>query len=91
MQSKSDAQLLRDYAERGAEAASSELVRRHTNLVYSATLRQVESPDTAAEVAQGVFLGLTRGARSLAPRFAPEASLAGWLCRSPTSESPIFM
>jgi len=82
MQSKSDAQLLRDYAERGAEAAFSELVRRHTNLVYSATLRQVESPDTAAEIAQGVFLGLARGARSLAPRFAPEASLAGWLCRS---------
>ncbi len=30
---KSDAQLLRDYAERGSEAAFGELVARHTDLV----------------------------------------------------------
>src|SRR4029079_19370613 len=45
MQTQSDAWLLRDYAERDAEAAFTELVQRHTNLVYSAALRQVESPD----------------------------------------------
>jgi RNA polymerase sigma factor (sigma-70 family) len=82
MQPKSDAQLLREYAERGTEAAFSELVHRHTNLVYSAALRQVESPEAAAEIAQSVFVGLVRGARSLLPRLAAEASLAGWLCRS---------
>src|SRR5208282_1405311 len=82
MHSKADAQLLRDYAEHGTEGAFAEIVARHTNLVYSAALRQVESPDTAAEVAQCVFIGLAQGARSLSPRLARDASLAGWLCRS---------
>ena len=36
MQPLSDAQLLRDYAERGAETAFAEIVQRHTDLVYSA-------------------------------------------------------
>ena len=82
MQPRPDAQLLRDYAENGAESAFTELVHRHTNLVYSAALRQVDSPDIAAETAQKVFVGLARGAQALLPRLAPEASLAGWLCRS---------
>jgi len=82
MQSKSDAQLLREYAEHGAETAFSEIVTRHTNLVYSAALRQVDSPDVAAEVAQSVFIGLARGARSLSRTVAGNASLAGWLCRT---------
>jgi len=82
MQPKSDAQLLREYAEHGAEPAFAEIVTRHTNLVYSAALRQVDSPDIAAEVAQRVFIELARGARLLTRRLAPEASLAGWLCRS---------
>src|SRR4051794_24484121 len=81
MQPKSDAQLLRGYAEGGAEAAFDELVHRYTNLVYSAALRQVNSPDAAAEIAQGVFIALARGAKELEPRLAAEASLAGWLCR----------
>ena len=81
MQPKSDAQLLRDYAECGTEAAFDELVHRHTNLVYSAALRQVNSPDGAAEIAQRVFIALARGAQELTPRLAGEASLAGWLCR----------
>jgi RNA polymerase sigma factor (sigma-70 family) len=82
MQTKSDAQLLCDYAEHGTEAAFTEIVTRHTSLVYSAALRQVDSPDVAAEVAQCVFLGLAQGAQSLARRLAADASLAGWLCRS---------
>jgi RNA polymerase sigma factor (sigma-70 family) len=82
MQTKSDAQLLREYAEYGMEAAFKEIVTRHTNLVYSAALRQVDSPDIAAEVAQCVFIGLAQGARGLSPRLAGDASLAGWLCRS---------
>ncbi len=82
MQTKSDAQLLREYAEHGMEPAFTEIVTRHTNLVYSAALRQVDSPDLATEVAQRVFIGLAQGARSLAPRLAGDASLAGWLCRS---------
>jgi RNA polymerase sigma factor (sigma-70 family) len=82
MQLKSDAQLLREYAEHGTEAAFTEIVTRHTNLVYSAALRQVDSPDIAAELAQCVFIDLAQGARSLSRRLAENASLAGWLCRS---------
>ena len=82
MQTKSDAQLLREYVTCGVDVAFTELVQRHTNLVYSAALRQVGSPEAAAEIAQNVFLGLARGAQALMPRLSEEASLAGWLCRS---------
>jgi hypothetical protein len=47
MNERSDVQLLRDYAEHGNEAAFRELVLRHTDLVFSAALRQVGSPDLA--------------------------------------------
>jgi RNA polymerase sigma factor (sigma-70 family) len=82
MQDKSDAQLLREYVQNGDEAAFTELVGRHTNLVYSAAARQVESPDMAADIAHRVFIGLVRGAKPLIPKLAETASLAGWLCRS---------
>ena len=82
MHTKSDAQLFREYVTCGADVAFTELVQRHTNLVYSAALRQVGSPEAAAEIAQNVFLGLARGAQALMPRLSEEASLAGWLCRS---------
>src|SRR5215471_6901903 len=82
MNSKSDAQLLRQYADHGTEAAFTEIVIRHTDLVFSAALRHVASPDIAAEVSQNVFVALARGARSLSPRLSQDASLAGWLCRS---------
>src|SRR5690242_4701797 len=82
MQSKSDAELLREYAENGSEPAFTLLVARYTTLVYSAALRQADSPDVAAEIAQRVFIGMARGAQTLAPRLGHGASLAGWLCRS---------
>ncbi len=82
MQQKSDAQLLREYLENRVESLFAEIVARHTNLVYSAALRQTNSPDSAAEVTQSVFVALARGADKLAPRLPKDASLAGWLCRS---------
>ena len=82
MQDKTDAQLLRDYAERGSESAFSELVRRHTAFVYSAAWRQVGSTDLACEIAQIVFTDLSRKASTLAGTFREESSLAGWLHRS---------
>jgi RNA polymerase sigma factor (sigma-70 family) len=90
MQSKSDAQLLREYAETKGDAVFAELVRRHTNLVYSAALRQSESTDAAAEIAQSVFVDLARWAGVLAPRLSAEASLAGWLCRSARNQALNF-
>lgn len=82
MPPQSDAWLLREYAEHGKESAFAEITARHTNVVYSAALRQVDSPDLAAEVAQQAFIGLARGAQALSRKLAEDASLAGWLCRS---------
>ncbi len=82
MHPKSDTELLREYAEHATESAFTEIVSRHTNLVYSASLRHMNSPDIAAEVAQTVFVGLARRARSLCSLLRQDASLAGWLCRS---------
>jgi RNA polymerase sigma factor (sigma-70 family) len=78
----SDAQLLRDYAERGGEAAFREIVERHTDLLYSAALRQVESADLAADITQSVFTDLARKARTVGSQLPPNASLAGWLHRA---------
>lgn len=81
MQEQSDAQLLRAYADRGAEAAFAEIVTRYTDLVYSAALRQVHSPDLARDVAQSVFTDLARKAREVSRQLQPEAALVGWLYR----------
>src|SRR5262245_31458493 len=81
MQAMSDSQLLRAYSRDGSEAAFAELVARHTDLVYSAALRQVNSPDLARDVAQSVFADLARKARSLAGKMEDEQSLVGWLYR----------
>jgi RNA polymerase sigma factor (sigma-70 family) len=81
MHDQSDAQLLRAYAERGTEAAFAEILARHTDLVYSAALRQVYSPDLARDVTQSVFTDLARKAREVSFKLSPEASLVGWLYR----------
>ena len=78
---KSDAELLREYAERSSEAAFAEIATRYTNLVYSAALRQVGSPDLARDVGQSVFTDLARKARGISNKMADNASLAGWLYR----------
>ena len=71
-----DAELLRQYADQGSEEAFAELVRRHLSLVYHAALRQTGGDaHRAQDVAQEVFTGLARKARSLAQR----PTLAGWL------------
>ncbi len=75
MNSKRDAELLSDYAERGSEAAFAELVRRHVDLVYSAAFRMLRNRPMAQEVSQSVFLALSRDARRLMNR----PVLSGWL------------
>jgi len=71
----SDLELLQNYADRNSEEAFAELVRRHVNLVYSAALRQVRSPQLAEEVAQSVFTDLARNAGKL----KPDTVLTAWL------------
>jgi len=68
-------QLLARYARGDAEEAFAEIVSRHADLVHSAALRQVRSPDLAKEVAQTVFIDLARKARQL----PPDTVLVGWL------------
>jgi RNA polymerase sigma factor (sigma-70 family) len=72
---ESDLELLKQYARDGAESAFAEVVRRHVNLVYSAALRQVRSPQLSEEVAQSVFTDLARNAK----RLAPDTILTAWL------------
>ena len=74
MQPKSDAQLLRQYAERGDESAFAEIVTRHAGLVYSAALRQVDAPDLARDITQNVFTDLARKARSVAGKLSEHSS-----------------
>lgn len=71
----SDIELLREYVGRHSEESFAALVDRHLNLVYSAALRQVRSPDLAEEVAQAVFADLARQAS----RLPPDTILAAWL------------
>lgn len=73
-----EAQLLREFAASGSEAAFTELVKRHAGLVHAAALRQVGDPHLAQEVTQAVFLLLARKAGS----FRPEVILLGWLMQA---------
>src|SRR5437868_4680408 len=82
MQEKSDAQLLREYVEKAGEPAFREIVERHADIIYSAALRQVGSPDLARDVAQSVFTDLARKAGPLAQKMEANSSLLGWLYRS---------
>jgi RNA polymerase sigma factor (sigma-70 family) len=73
--SDTDLQLLRQFARDHSQDAFTALVRRHVDLVYSAALRQVRSPQLAEEVAQSVFTDLARSAH----RLAPDTILTAWL------------
>src|SRR5689334_19058250 len=71
-----DRQLLVQYVLEGSEEAFTEIVRRHTPLVYSAALRRIGGdPEMAKDAAQLVFAALARKARSLPKGVV----LAGWL------------
>lgn len=74
-----DSELLRRYAQEGAEDAFAELVHRHLNLVFSAALRQLNGDaHLAADAAQLVFADLARKAGAL----SRHRVLAGWLFTS---------
>jgi RNA polymerase sigma factor (sigma-70 family) len=70
-----DWDLLQDYFQHGSEEAFAAVVQRHLDLVYSAALRQVRSPELAQDVTQSVFTDLARGVR----RLKPDSVLASWL------------
>ena len=70
MNSLTDQELLRDYTGCRSETAFAELVRRHVDFVYSATLRMVRDTHLAEDVTQGVFVALAQNARHLTDRAA---------------------
>ena len=78
----SDLDLLRRFARENSQDAFTELVRRHVNLVYSAALRQVRSPQLAEEIAQSVFADLARVAAT------PSSPLSGCDASSQTILTP---
>src|SRR5690606_11586804 len=74
-----DQELLHRYIELRSQAAFTELVARHINLVYAVALRRLNGHSAVAEdVAQQVFADLARKAPSL----AGHSALAAWLYRS---------
>ena len=75
MKMTSDLDLLRRFTREKSQDAFSEIVRRHLNLVYSAALRQIRSPQLAEEIAQSVFADLARDAGKL----KPDTILTAWL------------
>ena len=82
MQLFSDVQLLEQYARQGSEAAFGEIVVRYADLVYSAALRQLRSPEAARDVTQTVFMDLARKSSSLARKLPANGAIIGWLYRS---------
>lgn len=76
---RSDHDLLLEYAQKRTESAFAEIVRRYADLVYSAALRQLTSPQQAQDVSQGVFIDLARKADRLCGPEEESAGLAGWL------------
>ena len=78
MQTRTDAELLREYAVHRSEAAFGEIVRRYADFVYSAARRQMDDPEHARDVAQIVFTDFARKAASL----RADTVLIGWLCQA---------
>ena len=79
MTTDDDIELLRRYVTERSEAAFTDLVQRHIDLVYSAALRQVSGDVAAAQdVTQAVFADLARKAS----RLGRHTSLTGWLYTS---------
>ncbi|MDB6129346.1 MAG: hypothetical protein JWM04_453 [Verrucomicrobiales bacterium] len=75
---RTDSQLLREYSEKHCDAAFSELVQRHVDLVYSAALRMVRDTHLAEDVTQGAFVALSKNAAKL----HSEVVLSAWLHRT---------
>ena len=91
MNDLTDQQLLCDYAEHHSDAAFGELVRRHIDAVYSASLRLTGEEQSARDATQAVFIVLAEKAASL----TGHPVLSGWLhttarnqaCKSIRSEA----
>jgi RNA polymerase sigma factor (sigma-70 family) len=73
-----DRELLDQLSRDRSEAAFTELVRRHIDLVHSAALRQMGDAETARDITQQVFIEFARQAG----RLPTAVILSGWLYRT---------
>ena len=73
-----DQELLQKFAETRDEEAFTTLVKRHMDLVYGAACRVTGDPESARDVAQTVFVDLSRKASQL----RHHEVLAAWLYRA---------
>lgn len=73
---RSDAELLRGYADERCEASFAEFVHRHIDVVYHTALRRLHgNTHLAEEVVQSVFIHAARKCRTL----ARHPAVLGWL------------
>ncbi len=70
-----DAELLAKFVHERSRTAFEEIVRRYTDIVYSAALRQTRCADEAEEITQAVFVILTQKAGVI----SQNTLLVGWL------------
>jgi RNA polymerase sigma factor (sigma-70 family) len=75
LQTRSDGELLGDFATHRSEAVFEEIIRRHGSLVLNVCRRVLGNSSDAEDAAQAVFLTLARKAASL----RHNASMAAWL------------
>ena len=72
---QSDGTLLEEFAANGREAAFEEIIRRHSNLVFSVCMRVLGEAHDAEDAAQAVFLTLAQKAKTL----QGHPSVGAWL------------
>src|SRR5262245_61645757 len=70
--------LLAEFRKNRSDKAFGELVRRYTNLVYSAARRRLANDAAAEDATQSVFIRLA----SAAPELRDDAALVAWLHRT---------
>src|SRR6266487_3563969 len=70
--------LLAEFRKSRSDKAFGELVRRYTNLVYSAAKRRLANGAAAEDATQAVFIRLA----STAPELRDDAALVAWLHRT---------
>jgi RNA polymerase sigma factor (sigma-70 family) len=75
--------LLAEFRKSRAEAAFGELVRRYTNLVFSAAKRRLNNVSLAEEATQTAFINLAKAA----PNVRSDAELVAWLHRTTINAS----
>lgn len=72
---KTDAELLKRFADGGDHAAFAALVKRHGPMVHAVSMRVLSNHHDAQDVTQAAFLVLARRAAKL----GRQSSVAGWL------------